>query len=101
DAFLSAGEFDDVCLLCTHTSVLQAEIVKRLNAICAQVIPFLSQEVRVENACHLELRNRWVRERMGGRKDDGENCEEDSDAKREKYTDTHINAQTNTQIILG
>lgn len=25
---------------------LQAEIVKRLNAICAQVIPFLSQEVR-------------------------------------------------------
>lgn len=24
----------------------QAEIVKRLNAICAQVIPFLSQEVR-------------------------------------------------------
>ena len=26
--------------------ILQAEIVKRLNAICAQVIPFLSQEVR-------------------------------------------------------
>lgn len=25
---------------------MQAEIVKRLNAICAQVIPFLSQEVR-------------------------------------------------------
>uniref|UniRef100_A0A4W6ERQ2 Groucho/TLE N-terminal Q-rich domain-containing protein n=1 Tax=Lates calcarifer TaxID=8187 RepID=A0A4W6ERQ2_LATCA len=31
----------------------QAEIVKRLNAICAQVIPFLSQEVRLKNACHL------------------------------------------------
>uniref|UniRef100_A0A8P4GFE6 Groucho/TLE N-terminal Q-rich domain-containing protein n=1 Tax=Dicentrarchus labrax TaxID=13489 RepID=A0A8P4GFE6_DICLA len=30
----------------------QAEIVKRLNAICAQVIPFLSQEVRLKNACH-------------------------------------------------
>uniref|UniRef100_A0A8C4H1P5 Groucho/TLE N-terminal Q-rich domain-containing protein n=1 Tax=Dicentrarchus labrax TaxID=13489 RepID=A0A8C4H1P5_DICLA len=27
----------------------QAEIVKRLNAICAQVIPFLSQEVRLKN----------------------------------------------------
>lgn len=25
----------------------QAEIVKRLSAICAQIIPFLSQEVRV------------------------------------------------------
>uniref|UniRef100_A0A669F5P9 Transducin-like enhancer protein 4 n=1 Tax=Oreochromis niloticus TaxID=8128 RepID=A0A669F5P9_ORENI len=37
----------------------QAEIVKRLNAICAQVIPFLSQEVRLQNACHCELRRRW------------------------------------------
>uniref|UniRef100_A0A8D3DJI7 Groucho/TLE N-terminal Q-rich domain-containing protein n=1 Tax=Scophthalmus maximus TaxID=52904 RepID=A0A8D3DJI7_SCOMX len=27
----------------------QAEIVKRLNAICAQVIPFLSQEVRLKH----------------------------------------------------
>lgn len=26
--------------------MLQTEIAKRLNAICAQVIPFLSQEVR-------------------------------------------------------
>lgn len=26
---------------------LQAEIVKRLNGICAQVLPYLSQEVRV------------------------------------------------------
>uniref|UniRef100_A0A4W6ERP6 Groucho/TLE N-terminal Q-rich domain-containing protein n=1 Tax=Lates calcarifer TaxID=8187 RepID=A0A4W6ERP6_LATCA len=31
----------------------QAEIVKRLNAICAQVIPFLSQEVRLKNALFL------------------------------------------------
>uniref|UniRef100_A0A669BHR6 Transducin-like enhancer protein 4 n=1 Tax=Oreochromis niloticus TaxID=8128 RepID=A0A669BHR6_ORENI len=38
----------------------QAEIVKRLNAICAQVIPFLSQEVRLQNACHCELRRRSV-----------------------------------------
>lgn len=28
-------------------SLSQAEIVKRLSAICAQIIPFLSQEVRV------------------------------------------------------
>uniref|UniRef100_A0A665W9T8 Groucho/TLE N-terminal Q-rich domain-containing protein n=1 Tax=Echeneis naucrates TaxID=173247 RepID=A0A665W9T8_ECHNA len=33
----------------------QAEIVKRLNAICAQVIPFLSQEVRLKNASFLCL----------------------------------------------
>lgn len=30
----------------------QAEIVKRLSAICAQIIPFLSQEVRVTTARH-------------------------------------------------
>lgn len=47
DAFLSVGEFEDDCVVCAHLSVLQAEIVKRLNAICAQVIPFLSQEVRL------------------------------------------------------
>uniref|UniRef100_A0A8C8DIN2 TLE family member 4, transcriptional corepressor n=1 Tax=Oryzias sinensis TaxID=183150 RepID=A0A8C8DIN2_9TELE len=41
----------------------QAEIVKRLNAICAQVIPFLSQEVRPNKACHCDLRRRWVIER--------------------------------------
>ena len=33
------------CILCV--CVLQTEIAKRLNAICAQVIPFLSQEVRL------------------------------------------------------
>lgn len=27
--------------------VLQTEIAKRLNAICAQVIPFLSQEASI------------------------------------------------------
>uniref|UniRef100_A0A8D3E7P2 Groucho/TLE N-terminal Q-rich domain-containing protein n=1 Tax=Scophthalmus maximus TaxID=52904 RepID=A0A8D3E7P2_SCOMX len=36
----------------------QAEIVKRLNAICAQVIPFLSQEVRLKHVCQSELRLR-------------------------------------------
>lgn len=30
----------------------QAEIVKRLSAICAQIIPFLSQEVRVTTHWH-------------------------------------------------
>lgn len=30
----------------------QAEIVKRLSAICAQIIPFLSQEVSVTTARH-------------------------------------------------
>uniref|UniRef100_A0A8C6PMH3 Groucho/TLE N-terminal Q-rich domain-containing protein n=1 Tax=Nothobranchius furzeri TaxID=105023 RepID=A0A8C6PMH3_NOTFU len=34
----------------------QAEIVKRLNAICAQVIPFLSQEVRVETRLSLRVK---------------------------------------------
>lgn len=40
-------------LLVSHAPtfcVSQAEIVKRLNAICAQVVPFLSQEVRPEQA---------------------------------------------------
>lgn len=32
---------------CLFLSSSQAEIVKRLSAICAQIIPFLSQEVRV------------------------------------------------------
>lgn len=31
----------------------------------------------------------------------GENSAEDSEGKREKYTDTHINVHANTQIILG
>ena len=31
----------------------QTEIAKRLNAICAQVIPFLSQEVSVVSKCCL------------------------------------------------
>ena len=30
----------------------QAEIVKRLSAICAQIIPFLSQEVSITTARH-------------------------------------------------
>uniref|UniRef100_A0AAY4EAF8 Groucho/TLE N-terminal Q-rich domain-containing protein n=1 Tax=Denticeps clupeoides TaxID=299321 RepID=A0AAY4EAF8_9TELE len=33
----------------------QAEIVKRLSAICAQIIPFLSQEVRLSCVTHLHL----------------------------------------------
>lgn len=32
---------------CSSLSTSQAEIVKRLSAICAQIIPFLSQEVSV------------------------------------------------------
>uniref|UniRef100_A0A7N8XS71 Transducin-like enhancer protein 4 n=1 Tax=Mastacembelus armatus TaxID=205130 RepID=A0A7N8XS71_9TELE len=35
----------------------QAEIVKRLNAICAQVIPFLSQEVRLRNQQQLQAQH--------------------------------------------
>lgn len=58
-----AGELDCVCFFLSLPSVLQAEIVKRLNAICAQVIPFLSQEVRPNKACHCDLRRRWVIER--------------------------------------
>lgn len=54
------------CVLCAHLSVLQAEIVKRLNAICAQVIPFLSQEVRTK--C-LSL---WVKKEVGERERDWE-----------------------------
>lgn len=32
-------------VVCLFPSPLQAEIVKRLNGICAQVLPYLSQEV--------------------------------------------------------
>uniref|UniRef100_A0A3P9C5K6 Transducin-like enhancer protein 4 n=1 Tax=Maylandia zebra TaxID=106582 RepID=A0A3P9C5K6_9CICH len=38
---------------CVAISILLAEIVKRLNAICAQVIPFLSQEQQQLQAQHL------------------------------------------------
>ncbi len=31
----------------------QTEIAKRLNAICAQIIPFLSQEVRLNDTSKL------------------------------------------------
>lgn len=44
-----------VCLLS------QAEIVKRLSAICAQIIPFLSQEVRVTTSrthTHTDTKNK-------------------------------------------
>lgn len=61
--FCLIGNFEPDCVSFAHLSVLQAEIVKRLNAICAQVIPFLSQEVRLQKACQCELRLRWVRER--------------------------------------
>ena len=36
------------------TSTLQTEIAKRLNAICAQVIPFLSQEHQQQVAAAVE-----------------------------------------------
>lgn len=39
----------------TYSFVFQAEIVKRLNAICAQVIPFLSQEVSSSLSCYFIL----------------------------------------------
>lgn len=35
----------------------QTEIAKRLNTICAQVIPFLSQEVSI---CDVELRTLFL-----------------------------------------
>lgn len=35
--------------------LLQAEIVKRLSAICAQIIPFLTQEVRRMQQIDLSL----------------------------------------------
>ena len=37
-----------------HFSSLQTEIAKRLNAICAQVIPFLSQEHQQQVAAAVE-----------------------------------------------
>ncbi len=40
-----------VCVcVCVCVFSLQAEIVKRLNGICAQVLPYLSQEVQREIA---------------------------------------------------
>uniref|UniRef100_A0A8C4H1R2 Groucho/TLE N-terminal Q-rich domain-containing protein n=1 Tax=Dicentrarchus labrax TaxID=13489 RepID=A0A8C4H1R2_DICLA len=42
----------------------QAEIVKRLNAICAQVIPFLSQEVRLKNACQCDMQSQNVQQQL-------------------------------------
>lgn len=84
----------------SHFSVLQAEIVKRLNAICAQVIPFLSQEVRLQNACHCELRRRWVREsqRAGGRETGkGRSVWWILKQEKEKYRETHTHADTHTR----
>lgn len=40
----------DMCVCVCVFSSLQAEIVKRLNGICAQVLPYLSQEVQKEIA---------------------------------------------------
>lgn len=44
-----------ICLtLVTHHTRTQTEIAKRLNAICAQVIPFLSQEHQQQVAAAVE-----------------------------------------------
>uniref|UniRef100_A0A8C9XZ87 Groucho/TLE N-terminal Q-rich domain-containing protein n=1 Tax=Sander lucioperca TaxID=283035 RepID=A0A8C9XZ87_SANLU len=46
-----------ICFLSLYLFLNQTEIAKRLNTICAQVIPFLSQEVSM---CDFELQTRRV-----------------------------------------
>ncbi|KAG9343240.1 hypothetical protein JZ751_014219 [Albula glossodonta] len=46
------------CLLCFHP---QAEIVKRLNGICAQVLPYLSQEVWGDTPLPAPIRAHTIR----------------------------------------
>ncbi|KAL3865819.1 hypothetical protein ACJMK2_043169, partial [Sinanodonta woodiana] len=53
-SFLQAQYHSFICFIFLVMLLFQTEIAKRLNAICAQVIPFLSQEHQQQVAAAVE-----------------------------------------------